>query len=264
SEYYALGYQTAAEWYDAGYITADIASRDMTNTWAQDGDNGLAFSIGGTMGYEDPAAVFTERYGIDFVSIPAFGDDLLALSFPTGTAIPVTSENPERAIMLLDLFFSPEGKEIYRTFVYGLEDKHYVRTTDNDTIDLLTGTGEPQSDWDYGKPAWVLGTCENIFNTAAGTVNIYNDYKSREATAYAHPLLGFALDNTEVSVEQAQIKAVRDEYVPVLEQGIKGVDGWRAYYDEFLEKLDQAGIDRYLEEIQAQIDAFVAEKDAKW
>ena len=267
SEYYRLLYKTSAEWYDAGYIPADIASLDDSvawTAWASEGDNGWAFSMGGTQGYEDPAAIFATRYGIEFVNISMFGQDLLVLGTPTGECLPATSKNPERAIMLLDLFFSPEGKEIYRTWVYGLEGKHYVRTDDNDTIDLLTGTGEPQSDWPYGIPAWVLGTCEDIFNTAAGTVNIYNTYKANEATAYAPPLLAFAFDNTNVRVEQAQIKAVVDEYDVMLLQGVKGVDGWEAAYSEFTQKLNQAGIDAYIEEMQKQVDAFVAERGVKW
>ncbi|MEA4822817.1 MAG: ABC transporter substrate-binding protein [Clostridiaceae bacterium] len=264
NEYWKFLYQTAAEWYDAGYIPADIASRTDTNGWAEDGDNGVTFSLGGTQGYEDPAGVFSTRYGIEFENYSMFGDDLLVLGTPTGECLPMTSKNPERAVMLLDLLFAPEGKEIYRTFVYGLEDKHYKRTTDNDTIDLLTGTGEPQSDWAYGIPAWVLGTCEDIFNTAAGTVNIYKKYKNAEATAYAPPLLAFSFDNTDVSVEQAQIKTVVDEYDKVLTRGVKGTAGWEAYYKDFLDKLQQAGIDSYLAEVQSQVDTFVAERGVKW
>ena len=264
NEYYKLLYKTAAEWYDEGYIPADIASRSETVSWAEEGDNGYAFSTGGTMGYEDPAGVFTTRYGIDFVNIPMFGEDLLVLGFPTGTCLPMTSKNPDRAIMLLDLFFSPAGKEIYRTFVYGLEDKHYKRTTDDDTIDLLTGIGEPQSDWAYGIPAWVLGTCEHIFNTPAGSVKLYKQYKANEADAYAAPLLAFAFDNNDVSVEQAQINTVVDEYHIVLMQGLKGTAGWEAYYNDFLQKLEQAGMEKYIAEIQEQVDAFVEEHEAKW
>ncbi|NLM79025.1 MAG: DUF3502 domain-containing protein, partial [Ruminococcaceae bacterium] len=145
-----------------------------------------------------------------------------------------------------------------------LEDKHYKRTTDDDTIDLLTGIGEPQSDWAYGIPAWVLGTCEHIFNTPAGSVKLYKQYKANEADAYAAPLLAFAFDNNDVSVEQAQIKTVVDEYHIVLMQGLKGTAGWEAYYNDFLQKLEQAGMEKYIAEIQEQVDAFVEEHEAKW
>lgn len=264
SDFNALVYRTAAEWFDAGYIPADILSGDYSNTWANDGDGGFVFSLGGTMGYEDPAGVFSTRYGIGFDNYNLFGTDLLVLGTATGEAIPYTSKNPERAVMLLNLFFKPEGKEIYRTFVYGLEGKHYNRTTDNDTIDLLTGTGEPQSDWDYGIPAWVLGTCQDIFNTAAGTVNIYNSYKEGEKTAYVQPLLSFSFDPTDVSTEEAQIKAVVDEYNDVLVKGVKGVAGYQATLNEFLNKLEEAGMSSYMEEVQNQVNAFVAERGVAW
>ena len=259
-----LRYETAARWYEAGYIPGDIASNTTNYDWASAKDDGWAFMLGGTQGYEDPGDVFSTRYGIACENYSMFGKDLLVLGTATGTCLPMTSANPERAVMLLDLFFAPEGKEIYRTFVYGLEDKHYVRTTDSDTIDLLTGTGEPQSDWAYGIPAWVLGTCENIFNTAAGTVNLYKKYKAAEETAYAPPLLAFSFDNSDVTVEQAQIKTVVSEYTKTLHNGIKGTAGWEDYYNDFLSKLYQAGIESYLAEVQRQIDAFVAERGAHW
>ena len=263
SEYMQMRYRTAAEWYDKGYIPSDILSGDFSNNYVTDDDSFIG-GLGGTMGYEDPALVFTTRYGIEFKNYNIFGKDLLVLGTPTGEALPFTSKNPERAVMLLNLFFKPEGKEIYRTWVYGLEGKHWVRTTDNDTIDLKTGTGEPQPDWDYGIPAWVLGTCQDIFNTAAGTSKIYDSYKEGEKTAYVQPLLSFAFDNSSVTTEQAQIKAVVDEYKDVLLKGAQGTAGWQATFDEFSGKLKAAGIDGYLAEVQKQVDAFVAERGVKW
>jgi len=264
TDYTALRYKTAAEWFDAGYIPADILSGDYSNTWANDGDGGFAFSLGGTMGYEDPANVFSTRYGIEFDNYNLFGKDLLVLGTATGECLPCTCANPERAVMLLNLFFKPEGKDIYRTWVYGLEGKHWNYTTDKDTVDMLTGVGEPQSDWAYGIPAWVLGTCEDIFNTAAGTSKIYKSYKEGEKTAYAQPLLAFSFDNSNVSTEEAQIKAVVDEYNKTLTAGAAGVAGWEALYTEFLDKLNTAGINEYIAEIQTQVDAFVADRGVAW
>ena len=39
--------------------------------------------------------------------------------------------------------------------------------------------------------------------------------------------------------------------------GIKGRDGWEAYYEEFLQKLEVAGLQKVLDHMNAQIQDFL-------
>ena len=38
---------------------------------------------------------------------------------------------------------------------------------------------------------------------------------------------------------------------------MKGSEGWKAYYDEYIEKMHLAGLDKVLEGYQAQVDAYL-------
>ncbi|HBP38480.1 MAG TPA: hypothetical protein DD640_07030 [Clostridiales bacterium] len=256
-----LLFETAAKWHDAGYIASDVLSNQ---NYATAGEDGFVYSIGGVQGMTDPEKVLSEQAGIDLKCIEMGGPDQLVLGVATGEAIPFTAENPARAVQFLNLLFSPEGKSAYRTFIYGLEGKHWEKTTDEDTVNVLGGAGDPSSEWNYGTYNWLIGTSEYIFNTQGASVELYKQYKENEKIAYVQPVLSFMFDSSSVSLEESQVLAVRDEYWPVLQTGSKGVTGWEAYYQEFLAKLDAAGYDKYLAEVQKQLDEFVARTGAKW
>ncbi len=43
-----------------------------------------------------------------------------------------------------------------------------------------------------------------------------------------------------------------------LTRGVMGEDGWRAYFDEYMEKLKAAGLDEVKAEYQRQLDEWLA------
>ena len=166
--------------------------------------------------------------------------------------------------MFLNLLFTEAGKPIYRTYVYGLEGKHWDYNGDEDTITLYTGSGDPGGDWDYGNQCWTIGTCEFVFNTDFSSIATYEEYREREKTAYYNPMMNFRFNDSAVSIEEAQIQAVKEEYWNVLANGVLGVDGWRPYFEEFQSKLAAAGLDAYQAEVQRQLNEYVAANNPQW
>lgn len=69
--------------------------------------------------------------------------------------------------------------------------------------------------------------------------------------------LGFSFDMTPVQTEYAQMQAVEQEYLNPITNGIVAYEDG---IDEALKKLDEAGIDRFLEEYQNQFTAFMESK----
>lgn len=69
--------------------------------------------------------------------------------------------------------------------------------------------------------------------------------------------LGFSFDMTPVQTEYAQMQAVEQEYFNPITNGLVEYD---EAIDEALKKLDEAGIDRFLEEYQKQFNAFYESK----
>jgi len=66
---------------------------------------------------------------------------------------------------------------------------------------------------------------------------------------------GFVYSSVNVSRELDEIQKVISRYVPILESGSVDID---KYYPEFLEKLNQAGIDVVIADKQQQLDAWLA------
>ena len=71
--------------------------------------------------------------------------------------------------------------------------------------------------------------------------------------------LGFSFDMTPVQTEYAQMQAVEQEYFTPITNGLVEYD---EAIDEALQKLEEAGIDRFLEEYQKQFSEFYANKTA--
>lgn len=73
-------------------------------------------------------------------------------------------------------------------------------------------------------------------------------------------LVGFVPDTSSITTQLEQITAIEKEYEPSLNLGIMGVDGWEAYYEEYMNKLKTAGMDKVKAELQKQLDEFLASK----
>ena len=206
--------------------------------------------------------IYSERYGRDLIFWDLQDEPKELISGKdTAEGIPFTAKAPERALQFLNLLFTEEGKNVWRTYIYGIPGRNYKVISEADEIVELEGMGEPEPEWSYGNQWWTIGTCEFIFTDQHASPKVYEGYIEDARHAYSHPLLGFQFDNSAVSVEEAQIAAVAGEYG---EMYLKGEAGWRAMYDEYLSKLDAAGIEKYVAEVQRQVDEYVAANGCKW
>lgn len=70
--------------------------------------------------------------------------------------------------------------------------------------------------------------------------------------------LGFSFDMVPVQTEYAQMQAVEQEYFNPITNGLVEYDN---AIDEALKKLDEAGIDKFLEEYQRQFNEFYESKN---
>lgn len=263
SEIQRMNYKYMADWFTKGYIRSDIASvESISNTWAKDKTWENSYILRAHNGFTDNVAEL-ESKAIGFESVAAFTNPTLSYisGSATGTSIPKTCRNPERAMMLINLLFADKGTEAYRTFAYGLKDQHWT-DNGNGTITTLGGSGAPTSDWSYGNNKWVMGTCMNSLVTQADTKGYYEELKEKEKTAWVSPFLSFTLDNTKLQTETALMQTVVKEYDEMLRRGYVG-NNWEAKYNEFVEKLKAAGMDAYLAEAQRQVNQYVQEKGIK-
>ena len=264
SEQMKMNYEYMAKWFTEGYIRKDAGSLEKIEvSFAKDGLDGYILEMHN--GFTDTIAEEeTVKAGFDVLAAYTQPECEYVLGTATGTSIPKTSKHPERAMQLINLFYSEDGKEAYQTYVYGIKDEHWVDNGDG-TVKWLCGDGsQGTADWDYGNMKWTQGTCMFSLVTQADVKGYYDVLKEKEDSAWVNPLLSFKFDNTNVQTAAAQVNAVIEEYKKTLQRGTKGVDGWEAYYNEFIDKLKAAGIDDLKAEAQKQVDEYVKANNSKW
>ena len=68
--------------------------------------------------------------------------------------------------------------------------------------------------------------------------------------------MGFVARVSDISTQVEQTTAVTKEYMNTLQSGAMG-DDWKSFYDEYVSKMENAGLDDVLKELQSQVDAFL-------
>ncbi|MFR1480536.1 MAG: DUF3502 domain-containing protein [Hydrogeniiclostridium mannosilyticum] len=83
----------------------------------------------------------------------------------------------------------------------------------------------------------------------------YEQYKEFNANVEVSPLLGFRFDETKVEAEVAAINAAYKEYSDLLAYGAADPE---TELPKCLDALDEAGIQKVLDEMQTQYAEFLA------
>lgn len=263
SDLMRMNYEKMADWYNKGYIRKDVGSLEKIEVdFKKDGLNGYITSIHNAF-TDSIAKEESVKAGFPVEVAVTNPKCEYVLGTATGTSIPKTSKAPEKAMQLINLFYADEGKDAYQTFVYGIKDKHWVDNGDGTVKWLCGDNSQGTPDWDYGNMKWTLGTCMNSLVTQGDTKGYYEELKAQEEGAWVNPLLSFKFDNTKVQTQAAQVETVTKEYVPTLQRGALG-SGWEARYNEFLQKLEDAGVNDIMAEYQRQVDEYVKANNCKW
>lgn len=251
-----------ADWFQKGYIRKDILTAENVGT--ED------YEVKGNGNYLVGQGYFPTQSEIDskkaagstaYVKIPMEDKHYIPYAASaSNTAISMNSKHPERAMQLIGLMNTPEGKDLYNLLVYGIEGEHYTKVNDNE-IQPIGYTSQPTSESPYGQYRWAIGNTFNgyeIYMEDKSEV-LKNDFiKSVNENAAPSKLQGFTLDTDPIKIELAQVTAVVGEYKSSLNSGA-AADPMKLY-DEFQQKLVAAGDDKIVEEIQRQIDEWRANK----
>ena len=168
-----------------------------------------------------------------------------------GMCIGTYSENPERAMMLIELCY--QDKEVYRLLMDGIEGVTYEADEEKmvkwvpEGIDPST-TGLKNLGMGFGSQKFYLGSLNDS--------PLVTEFKEQYAPLKVFPALaGFVINKEPIAAELAAIKAICDEYKVPLEKGVVDpVEGLAT----LKEKLADAGVDKVLEEINRQLADYLA------
>ncbi|MGE5613552.1 MAG: ABC transporter substrate-binding protein, partial [Bacillota bacterium] len=254
SRYETPGYkkfvEKMREYYLKGYISPEAANAKtmISNRAAKESSGQYAI---GTQVYSpghDLAA--SAARNIEVVCKPAQSGIISTVSTRGAMhAISVTSSDPGRALMLLNLVNT--DPVLFTMLEYGIEGIHYTKEPDG-RIKLNQEKRKEYTPWKAG-----LGKLSNLPLTTDDPANLWELFDKFNNDAKPVPILGWAFDIEPVKKEIGALANVSKEYADALNAG--SVDP-AVKLPEFISKLKANGIDKVVEEANRQLKAFL---DAK-
>lgn len=255
-------FKRMSDFFKKGYIRKDIASAESTDA-DYSGENGYVLWHSGLRCNEDLRNVALDnietKYNIkvDYAMTKDY-DYIPSYNAAGGMAISAKSKNPDSAFKVIELFNCEDGKDIYNMMVYGLEGTHYKKIGDNQIEILGAGQGQATSTSNYGLWKWNTGNSKYAYNTANETTTpeLIDEVNNGEH-AVRSSLTGLKLDTTSITTEIAQVNTVFEEFKGLNLGTYSDVD---KTYNEYMAKLQKAGLEKVRTEIQKQVDEFFKNK----
>lgn len=239
--------KTLRTWYKEGIIPSDAATNTTGyplegNTWF------LREETQGPMDYGD--TILTNAAQQPLLSRPL----TLPLKATSNAqmanfVVSNTSKNKEKSVEFLNLLNT--DAELLNGLVYGIEGEAWEKTGDT-TIKLLDGY-KPNTHM----AAWNTGNNMLLYTQDSITPEMVAARDESIEDALVSPILGFSFKTDNVKTELSNILNVMNRYASSLNTG--SVDPEETL-PKLLADLNQAGWKKVQEEMQTQLDAFIAEK----
>lgn len=242
---YKQYFKFMSKWYEKGYIRNDIEEvLDAEKYNGKKAGNAFFMDEYGEHG------VVLDQVPVEYeaVRIPLQNYKYIAYeSCRNAVAIPRTTTNPQRAMEIINLLNSEEGKELSRLLCNGFEGRHYIKKGDTQ-IDRVTNNNSKAI---YSLSPYAIG---NVFLNYENTKEEFAQLKAYNEEAIHSPLTGFELDTRMIVLEMEKIDLVVEEYIDALERGT--ARNWEETYEEMIIKMNEAGAEKVIAEMQKQIERF--------
>lgn len=238
-EYMELS-KRARDFYNKGYIRPDVATKSTSSTANQQFAQVASLKPGkdkeSSGKYEFVQVEFTE---------PVFsaGDVTGAMA-----AISHTCKNPVSAMKLLNLMYS--DADFLNLLYYGIEGTHYNLTSDGKIEQIVDSGYNTGAQWMFGNQ--MIAKVKSTEDT-----DKWDKIKQFNQKAVVLDSLGFVFDQSMVKTEMGACSNVIAEYSYLINCGASDPE---KTIPEFLKKLDDAGAQTIVTELQKQYDEFLSAK----
>lgn len=239
------------EWQQKGYVQPDWASYvTMTDQHTIDrkSPDHVTYQAGVTA--PNVASMAVSDCGWEETPVPIITSNKYAVTSGVTqslTAVGVNSRYPEKAVQLYNLAYSDPW--FVNTLLYGLEGVNYNKVSDTE-IEIIR-------DSNYAAPLASF-TIANQFITwveaGAYPADVWEQTKAFCEDATPSELFGFIFDSSNVKSEVANCSAIYEEYKYPL---LCGAVDPETVIPDMLNRLEQAGSAKIIEEMQRQVDAFL-------
>ena len=183
--------------------------------------------------------------GLECIAVQ-WGDTVLSNATVQGSlnSISAACKHPEKALQLLELVNT--DSKVRDMLFYGLEGDNFDYTADGKVH-------KNNSEWSMA--GYTQGTFFNVSLLDTETTNQWDELKVLNENAVASPIMGFSMNKEPISDELDAIIAIFTAWRPAL---MTGADP--SALDSMLSEMKDAGLQDVIDELQAQVDAWVASK----
>lgn len=242
------------EWYKAGYIMLDAATTTESNSNLMKAGNTFAY-----LSPIKPGFLVQEQKVTGYELVTAYienANNLYSYSVNFfNWAIAANSKDPVKAMQFLN--FAYTNPEFMNLLLWGIEGEHYVFVDEAKTvIDFPEGADATNNRYNLNI-GWQLPNqfIAHVWN--GNPPDIWEQYKAFNDSANKSKAFGFIYDSSKVQNELVALNNVADQFVDALATG-------SVEPDEVLPQLNQAlyaaGLQKVIDEKQAQLDAWLAGK----
>lgn len=232
--------KTMHEYYQAGYIMKDAATA-VDDPFPLKKDNKNWFARKQTSGYDGTSGI-ESLTGFPVLAKRLTPEGIKTTSSATVAlqAISANSKHKEKAMEVLNLVNTDE--KLANILANGIEGEHYENNEDGS----ITFLDKKQ---DYTLGGWQFTDYKLQKVSTLQTPEEVVEQETFIKEAKESPALGFAVDTKPIRTEIASIQGVMDQYLSSIHTGTVDPTG---KVKEMNEKLDKAGMEKAMEEIQNQ------------
>ncbi len=245
-------YKYMRSWYEKGYINQDASTTEIGQSTSNKNGKTWIQIASGKPGQEDTMSLDNGRkYGRGHAT-PVMKSSRTMMG--SMLAIPGSSVDPERAMMLMNLLYT--DKYLLNLMQFGIEDKHYIKVDEN-TIKLPQGIERATDSGYYPATEWVIGNQFLNYLWQNEKPSKWQEYEEYNKSATMAKSTGFIFDQTSIKTEIAAINTIIKEYELLIMSGTIDTDSG---LKEMKAKLENTGSLKVLEEAQKQYEAWKVSK----
>ena len=238
------------EWNQAGYISQDAMTSDTAGTTEVRAGTLMSYLCATKPGIRAQESKLCAQ---EMVLLQA-GDNFMSSSAVSGISwcISFTTIDKVASMQLLnELYTNPE---LSRLICWGREGEEWVESEDGHLTypeDVTADTSAYAHSVNWEMPnQFIAGVWEG------DDLGIWDEMEEFNNTASTSKALGFTFDNSELMNEYTAMVNIYNEYQKQLEMGFLNPDEG---IPEMVQRLKDAGLDKYIAEKQVQLDAWAEE-----
>lgn len=254
-------YRTMAEWYKLGLVNPDAAQLNESSI------DTTKERIGFVQAWPGYDYSVSNGYNTDMTCF--FGPNLSTDGVQGSmNALSVTLEEDEaRMAAALKYIELCHTNQLFNdTMRYGVQGYHWNYVTEEQSAACAGGVLRTEvgtsnyAPWGFSQPAYfetsIAVSQEQVDGIAkAPVMDQYDQYYDAIATsANVSAMAGFTWDSSAFTTNLAEITAIKDEYYKDFATGTRPIDD---VYDEFMQKMNDAGLQDMIADAQAQLNAYL-------